>query len=294
MQRNAPKIFVLIGLVFFIVAGGLLFRQHFNDPENVFYDMLRGNVTTSGVSRSVTQEGPGQSLIQKSQLQTGETNIVAGRTDLRQGNEQSETTIVTERTGTPAQDYVRYAAISTDEVTQSGEEFDFSNVVGQWGLSPASGEMTRGGELFGEATLGIVPFGKLDRWQTEKLIEEIKERNVYGVDFSAVERALVDGRPTYRYRAQIQSDRYVRMLQLFGGYIGTSQLSDLNPEEFANNPPIAIDFEVDVWSRQLVTASFVNSERVEDYTAYGAWREVKLPEDTVPISELQQRLQQVQ
>lgn len=293
-MKDLARVFISIAALLFVGFGFLLARSEFNDPENVFYGMIETSLSTQGVSRTVEQETNGQNLKQIVQLQTGQENTVAGKTELSQGSGEDQTTIVTESAATPTEDFVRYAVITTSQLGASGQPLDFSNVIGVWGRTPLDTSVQRGGELFSEASLGIVPFGQLDAPDRQALLSKIRELDVYGIDFSNIESKRTDGRPTYVYHAEIKPDRYIEMLQQFGTYIGTSQLDNLIPSNFASNQPIKIDFEVDVWSRQLTKATFVDSERMESYAAYGLKNKVAIPEDSIPVSELQQLLQSVQ
>lgn len=294
MKQDLLK-FMFIGAgTLFVIFGFLLVRERFNDPETVFYSMLKNNISTPGVTRTVVQQSNGQSLTQTIQAQTGEHNIVTGQTELSQGSGDTRTAITTESIGTPNQDFIRYSTIETTQRGSSGAPLDFSKVVGVWGVSSPDESVERGGELFSEATLGIVPFGMLHPEARDELIREIKEKDVYGIRFGQTERKIIEGRPTYVYQASIQPDLYVSMLKRFGSYIRTSQLDTLNPDNFKGSPVIRIDFEVDVWSRQLKRALFQDSTREEIYSSYGLTRDVQLPQRTVSVQELQQMLQSVQ
>lgn len=285
---------LIIVLIVAIGGFGLLFlNNRNNDPEGTFYRMLEANLNMQGVSRSVTQDSGVQSLDQTVLLQTGENNTITGVSELSQSDGQSTTSIKTQSYGTPTEDFVRYTDIATDQTGVEGQDLDFSNVLGVWGRTSDSPSNKRDGELFGEATLGIVPFGKINAEQSSDLISFIKNNDVYGIDFSSVDRGSKNGRPTYIYHAQIKPTEYILMLKKFGAYIGTSQLDDLSPESFAASQPIEIDFEVDVWSSQLREARFIESQRKEIYGSYGAWYETSEPENTIPVTELQQLLQAV-
>ena len=294
MKNSTPRLLATIAFVLFIGCGLLLIRERRNDPEHVFYSMLKNNLSSQGVSRTVTQEGGGQTLVQTTQLQTGEQNVASSQTELIQGSEDSKTVIVTESIGTPTEDFIRYSRVETDQLGATGQPLDFSKVTGTWGQSMSGDGIERGGEVFGESTLGIVPFGFINREQTEELLSSIRSNDVYGIDFSQVESSELDGRPTYVYHAEIKPDQYVRMLQQFSSYIGTTQLDQLNAESFVSNQPIKIDFEIDIWSQQLRKATFVDGQREETYTSYGLRQEVLTPTESITVNELQRLLQSVQ
>jgi hypothetical protein len=294
MTNKALVVVFSLGAILLTVFGILYAIDKSSTPERVFYKMIQNNLSIGSVSRTVSQESNDQSLLQVTQTQTGDKNIVQGRTVLSQGTGTSGTSVVTESIATPGNDYIRYVDVDTAETGISGEPLNFGSVLGVWGRSELDAPGERNGELFGESTLGIVPFGQLDDESREEFVAYIKELGVYTIDFSTVSEKMVDGRKSYVYQAQISPEKYVLMLQRFASYIGTSQLESLEAENFKDSPSINITFEVDVWSRQLRQATFTDSDRSESYESYGLYSEVAIPEDTVPVNQLQQLLQAIQ
>lgn len=300
MKHNISIYISIIAILLFASFGMLLVQDRQNNPEQVFYDMLANNLNSRGVSRTVTQNSSSQSLVQTLQIQTGARNAVHGQTVLSQESGDEKTTILTESIATltddnsDTQEFIRYTNIDTPELSSSGQSFDFSGIIGVWGQSDQDESLKRGGELFGEATLGIVPFAKLGSEQRKQIVNLIRELDVYAIDFTDVARAEASGRQVYVYQAQIKPERYVSMLQKFAAQIGMTQLESLEPKDFENNPPINVTFEVDIRSRQLRTVSFEDSDRSETYTAYGLIENVSAPSESIPTSELQQRLQSIQ
>jgi len=282
-------------VVLLIASGVVTFRKNFNNPENVFLGMLESNLSSQGVTRSVTQESNGQLLSQILQAQVGEDNVIVGQTVLSQvGDGSNGTEIITESIGTPTTDYIRYSDIATEQKSQSGRDLDFSSVIGVWGQSNVAEGATNGGELFGEAVLGVVPFGYLDTDERQEFLKSVQELEVYEVDFESVDRQIVDGRPVYTYDVKVKPERYITMLKEFDELLGGSQLSTTDPSAFSESPDLTLEIGVDVWSRQLKTVNFSDNDRNETYNAYGLHREVTIPEETISIQELQTRLQLIQ
>lgn len=292
MQKPIKNIFI-IAAILLTVSLIALGRDYFNDPNRVFNSMLANSISSRGATKVVQQESAGQRLDQTMQAQFGEQDIVNGVTVLEQGTGDNLTQIVTESIGTPQTDFIRYVSFETNEKGVDGSDLDFSNVTGVWGRSSVDGALT-GGELYSEAALGVVPLGKLAPSERKAFLDRIEELNVYEIDFSATGKNIVDGRPTYSFDATIKPDRYVTMLKEFAELVGITQLETTDPAQFSSSPDLNVTLNVDVWSRQLKSVAFNGNERSETYSAYGLYRDVDVPTDTISIQELQSRLQSLQ
>ncbi len=291
---KATRIIFLIAAVLFIGSGWFWWRNIASSPKKVFYDMLDNNLRSRGGARRVEQSNGGQKLEQTLQVQNGAQNIVRSSTILSQG-EAGATKVTTESIGTPSEDYIRYVDITTDQKGKDGKDFDFSNVLGTWGKSsPAAEGLQPAGQLYSEAVLGVVPTGYVAPEARQQLLKLIREQNVYDIDFSSVKRETKGGRPRYIYSAKVDPEKYVTMLKQFGSVVGLKQLETFDPSSFRDSPPLQFDLEVDVWSRQLTHLNFTGSERKESYSSYGIESLVSFPENSIPVEELQQRLQSLQ
>lgn len=291
-ESKLTRILILLGLLLFVGAGAAWWTSVGSNPRNVFYDMLDNSMKTRSIGRHVVQDNGSQKLEQRSHLITGQTAQVNSLTTLSQG---AGTSVKTQSIGTPTEDFVRYVAIETDQLGASGQPLNFDNVIGVWGKStPAEqGEGTRG-ELFGENVLGVIPIGFVPYERRVELIKLIDEQNVYDIDYSKTKREVVNGRPQYTYDVVVKSDKYITMLKEFAKSVGLTQLESLDPSSFADAEPFQFSMTVDILSRQLVSVAFTGSARTEVYSSHGHETSVTLPDQTIPIDELQARLQNIQ
>lgn len=292
-QNNTViKSMLIVGVVLFLGAAFYWLRLEFNDPRRVFNGMLENSLRTRSFSKTITQEGGGQRLDQNLQLRTGETAQAHAVTVLSQG-EAGSTSVRTETIGTPRIDYVRYTDIKTDQVSINGQPFDFSQVVGIWGKSERN-EASGGGELFSETLLGVIPIGYIPHDARQGLLDLIRNKQVYDVNYGRVKREIVNGRPVYTFPVSVTPETYVEMLKEFGKGMGLRQLESVDPKSFANSPALQFDISVDVWSRQLTNVKFLASPRNEVYSGFGHEASALIPEETIPVEELQNRLQMIQ
>lgn len=283
----------IIGLILVVASAYLWWRQVGSNPRVVFETMLENSLKTSSVSRRTTQQSGIQELDQVASAQLGDQKVIRSLTELSQTGSQTAT-VKTETIGTPTTDFVRYTSIETNQTAADGRSLDFSEVIGVWGRTSQIQPNQTTGELYGESVLGIVPFGNVPARQRQEIMNIIKDRKVYETDYSSVQRQTINGRPTYAYEVAVNPENYVVMLQAFARATGLNQLESLQPESFRGAAPLNFRMRVDVLSRQLTDIEYVDSQRQETYTGYGAQIQYVVPESSISVQELQSRLQAVE
>jgi hypothetical protein len=211
-----------------------------------------------------------------------------------ESTEQAGTTVTKDTIGTPDADYSRYAKIQTDQKTADGKPVDFSNVLGIWGKSPSApaGRMPEV-RYFNQGLLGTVPFANLSRQQRQPLIKFMKQKNVYQVSYGDVKKDKQNGRQTYTYNVQINPVTYFEMLQRFVKSLGLPDVAGLNPTAYANISPLQAQFTVAKTSRELTKINYAGGGQDEFYVDYGLVGPIAIPSQTIPISELQNRIQKL-
>jgi hypothetical protein len=292
-KERAIPLIVLTGLVVLSFALWSWFSMVYSSPSAVFERMLNTSFSTAGVTKHSYQNQEGQELTQSMQLATIPDSRVHAKSILRQGKDGG-TVISTESIGTIPADYVRYTDIKTDQKTAEGKEFNFSSVIGIWGKADAEDPYSGGAQLFNQTVLGVVPFGNLPAGPRKQLISQIRESKMFATDYTNVKREIVDGRPHYTYDVSITPVDYIAMLKIFARELGIKDLERVDPSQYEGSPPIKFDFEVDVWSGQLLGIEYQGTDRRETYGGYGARVNIQPPNANVTAAELQSRLQQAQ
>lgn len=292
MKSRLTVLSSLIALALVIFAGSGWAWWHYiqSEPTKVFERMLETSMSTPSVTKTVTQKENDQKLEQIIQLSASPAAQVHSRNVLDQG----QAVITTESIGNKANDFIRYENIQTDQKNSAGSSFDFSSVLSVWGKSGQDAETSGEAQLFNQTILGVVPMANLAATERHKLLDQIMKDGVYQVDYSKVRRAIKNGRPVYTYDVSVQPVAYITMLKSFAGALGLPQLEDVDPQQYANTPPLSFSFEIDVWSAQLAKVDYTDTGRSETYTAYGARTLIAEPENVVTLEELQSRLQSIQ
>ncbi len=294
-NRGFIATIIILATVILIGSGWAWWHFIRSNPERVFNAMLTNNLRTTSVTRKITQSSGEQSLEQTVQLFMAPGHITHGRTTLTQTGDESAV-VVTETIGTPFIDYIRYLDIVSNQKNEKGEKLNFSNIKNLWGKSPvvSGAEDQTTGELYNESVLGVVPFANLPADQRERLLEFMKSNEVYKPDYANVERVIKNGRPSYIYTVAVEPAAYVALLKELAREVGLNQLEGVDPSVYKNSSPLSFQLVVDVWSRQLSGIIYNNGARVEELTSYGAKGNAVVPENTIPLRELQNRVQSIQ
>lgn len=291
-QSRFIRLAVVAAIAVFGLSGWAWWHYVRSNPERTFYAAIENNLRTHSLTRNVTQESGPQQLEQDIELTLSPEPLAHGFTSISQSG-QGATTVDTESISTPNQEFVRYTTIDTKQKNASGDELHFEELLNIWGRTSTEGA-SQTGELYGESILGVVPTANLTAGQRGQLMQTISENNVYQFEGSAVKRTVENGRPTYVYDVTVAPSAYITLLKQFGGMVGLRQLEGLDPAQYEGAQALQFKLTVDVWSQRLTGIEFAGGERIETTSSFGIHHDVEFPEESIPVEELQAKLQQVQ
>lgn len=289
---------VAVAVVLFAVSGGLYwYKQVYQAPEQVFWGMLDNNLSTSSVTRHITQtpeQTGGSSVDQYTRLQMGSQNATKSAVTLSQGDGSSQSIVKSESIGTQSNDYSRYLSVQTEQKGSNGQPLDFSSILGIWGKTDdAEAGAAPQVSYYRQAYLGsVVPFAQLPAQARGDVVQNLRDSNVYEVDYSNVRHEQREGQSVLSFPVKISPKSYVEQLVKILGYTGLDA-SGLDPSVYANARQIEATFYINPVSRQLVSVVYSGGQE-ETYSSYGLILPIDLPKDTIPFSELQQRIQSIQ
>ncbi len=291
-MKRTITLLVVFGLVIFGVSGAAYLKSEREDPRNVFQAMLNNNLRTTSVTRSVSQNDGQQSLEQYVRFQPSGMQIAYATTILEQLGVQ-RARVVTENVGTPSTDYVQYTSIESDQENEAGETINFDEVLNMWGETEVQDPNATTGELYNEIALAAIPFGNLSANDRKELLRFIEDESVYVVDYSAVNKVNVDGRQAYVYPVTVQPQAYIGLLQLYAAKVGLTQLEGVDPALYTQSQPLQLTMSIDVLTQRIMSIAYPNG-RAEQYGGYGIPVLQQIPEETIPLTELQSRIQSLQ
>jgi hypothetical protein len=288
-QRQLTRVYVVVAVILIGVGIGLFWTKVYESPKNVFWGMISGSLGTPGVSLQVLQSEGTTTLNESLTIGFGATKLAHGFTTLSQGS----TVIKTETIGLPTTDYTRYLAVSTTKPAAKARAA-LNNVLGVWAKTPAppKGETVDPLDyLFGQSTLGVVPFANISDSTRYQLVSQAQATDVYSVNWSQVKHEKVDGQANaYVYSVSVAPQAYVSFMQAVSEAAGLGSPSQFNPKNYsASSVPIKVVLSVDPMTRALIAIDYGES-RTEKVTNYGEQPQVSVPQKSISTTQLEERL----
>jgi hypothetical protein len=279
------------GGAFIIVLSLLIWwNKVYLSNDNVFWGMIESSLSTTGVTKTVTQSDAQQQITQESQLVLGSQNFAATRITYGQKLQTGETKAVSESIGTATADYVRYSTITSSGKQVQGAE----NVVGLWGKTTYGAKNNvLSGRLLSGALLNTIPIGNLNSSQRTSLVNMMKSKKAYEVDNSKTKHQSKDGQRVYVYTVKLNPQAYAAVLQQFAKDMHFANTDSLNPDNYASSAPTTITLSVNPVTRQLTSVTYEDGTS-ESFSSYGALKTLNEPTRTISTADLQQRLQTLQ
>lgn len=272
-----------------VIAAWIFWVKVYDNSTKVFNGMLERSLTTSSFSKAVTQQSSGEIIKQYVTLEMGSYNRSRTIINVEQG---SDNIVQTESIGTPSSDYARYREVKTSQIGANGKPISFNSVIGIWGKSSPQNGQTTTGTLFNQSILNVVPIANLTAAQREQIMHMISSTHVYQIVGSPKKNPASD-RPQYIYDLKVNTPAFINMIRQFGDDVGLSQLGNVDGSSFTSSVA-EFHVTVDVLSRQLISDNEVGSGRTENFSGYGANTNISIPTNSIPISQLEAKLQTIQ
>ncbi len=297
LTNTLASVKFITGLAVLVLLGtyGLWQYHSSTDADRVFWGMVDNSMQTHAFTRHNYQKNGSQSVDQIIRVQTTPQQVVNSETIFEQTGVDSAVA-VTENIGTPTHDFVRYTAITTAQKGGDGKALDFSSVLNIWGKTEVDQPGVTTGQLYNQSVLGVIPVGNLDAAERRQIISIMKDKGAYTYEIMRTKRQLPFGRATYEMQVTLSPVGYISALKAFAQAEGLNHLDDINPEDYASAQKLNFSVSVDAWSHQIVEIQQSQGSKNEIVSG----RNLKLPlqsppadADTIPVDELQTRLQSV-
>jgi hypothetical protein len=286
-RRQWITFFVILGVVLFAVFGWMWYDRIYNSPQRAFWGMIDNNLATRGVTRTITQEGDSGNSEQIVQLSFNGDTRAHTMSTIAQGSGQQASIVTSEAVGSPSGDYIRYTRLDPTGKKADGSAYNFSDIINVWGKSANNNQQSN---FLVEAMFGLVPVGNLSPATRAEIVNVIKSKNVYDIDYSKEKRVNEGGHAAYSYPVKINLQAYVEVLELYFKSMGVGG-SGLDASSYAGQTA-NVTFIVDAHSHQMLKITYGDNPRTESYSGYGVVDLATLPQKTENINVLQQRLQQ--
>lgn len=278
---------LIFSIVLFGISGWFWWRSIATDPDRVLNDMLSRSLQTGSTTRVVTQKNRQTLLDQKVRMDFTPSPTAQTITALSQQERDSTSVVTTETLGTKNDDFIRYRTIESPESNFNQESL--KDIVNIWSKRESGGEPPT---FLNEALLTLVPFGNLNKEDRQTVLDIIKSKKVYTYTKAVQERQK--GRLVMVYDMDIAPEGLVEALATQSKLSGFGDQPQLDPKSYAGIPAVKVRMTVDILSRQLTSIEYSDSDRKEAYQASGLRSNAVLPTQTIGLSELQKRLQNLQ
>ncbi len=284
--RQATGSLLVLSMVLLGISGWFWWYAIVLNPDRALDDMLERSLQTASVVREVSQNDQQGQVQQLVRLDLSAKPAVQTVTQLQQPGQAGPTSVTTETIGTPQQDYIRYKAIDAGTTLKADA---LHKVVGLWGARETG---ANGRSFFNEAVIGLVPFGNLKSQDRKALLGIMQSKQVY--QYTKVTQKSEHGRPVFVYELSIAPGDLIEALASYARATGFGDATQLDPDEYAGMPPVKMNITIDALSRQLTSIEYTDSGRLERYHGTGLKAAVPRPAQTIPLADLQQRLQSSQ
>lgn len=294
---SKPKVsqkYVLVTVLVFAVlafcaSGWLYWTKVFADPDKVLSASISKNLSTNSITRHVVQADSSGGIEQTSRISFFASEATAqSKTELTQKvSAIRDTKVTTETIGTKSTDFVRYVSLEGADGVPGAD--NLKKLLGTWAKKESNPEQGTSTDFLNEALFGIVPFGRLDEASKKQLIDMINEKNLY--KYSSAKKEMKNMRPVYVYRMSINIEDLVQILSEYARITGLADPSQFNSEDYKGSPPISVDLTIDILSRNLTGVTYNATNRTEEYSGWNIYSPADLPNDAIPIEELQKRIE---
>lgn len=273
---------VLVGITAWVWWSKILM-----DPNRVLSDTLANNLRTRSITKSVDQSGVTGGINQVSYVSfypsapVSKTNTV-----LTQGVGSNATSVSTETIGTPQFDFVRYTAYKAGSGFAGADRLN--GLLGKWAKrqqDPSKGQEVT---FLDESLFGIFPYGYLNEGQRTQLLDTINQKNIY--KYTAANRMMENRRPVYVYDMSINPADLVSVIRDYVKLTGANDSSQLDPLQYQGLGDVKVKVTIDILSRQITQIQY-STGRTENYSGQNLYQPIDLPAGTIPVEELQRRLQ---
>lgn len=283
------RIWWAVGAAIIIVLGlaayGFYKASHTpRTPYDAFWNALTTAVTTDGITCTVHDKTAGRDNLQAVSLDLVSKANATSKTTL----EQSGSTVKTEGISTASDDYVRYTQIQT---SIPNKKLDFSSVLNVWGKQSHGSSAS----LFEQTVLGgcVVPLAKLSNAQAADLVTDMKKNKVFQADYSHPAKASVSGTAVLRYATMLPPDKYIPFMKRFAAAYGLQSLNTLDASSFSGRAPENITLDIAADTDRLYEISFTGQNHTIQFSDYDKRPHIIIPSKTIPMAELEQRLQSI-
>lgn len=281
---------IIFAVAILILSSGLLmwYENIHKNPSNIFWGMARNNLSTYGVTRSISQDASaGVGFERSSRIAYIPEFSIEATTKLTQGSKQQTTIVKTRSITKNGKTLSSYQGIVGDRINKT----KLAPLLYKWFEDNLSKDQI--GEVIGLVpgyVAGNPPFVNLDHQSVDSEIGQIQNDGTYNVDYSGAKKVVVDGKDALEFDVKVDVVGYLKMLKRVSKNSGI-EMTPINVDNFKDNPPIELLMSISIDGRQLLLTKDKQTGREEHFKGYGAIPLVGLPKADASKADIEKLLQ---
>lgn len=281
------KYFLIIAVVLLLVTVWVWYTRIYMTNERRFWSAVENSMSTPSVVRTLTEGGSGNQVVQDYRFYYSPQQVIENKVVFTQRSATIDTGVTTRGIIFPTEQFLSYTEFFTRE---NGEETaNLDEVLNKWAIQTSDNEEeSRQNYLSEYVTLAI--FGNFRAEDRNFLVNELKSRNAYNVDFNNALDDNIDGEKVKRYSVSVDLRSFVTILNESFVRAGYGDFPPLNPENYREGSSLNANFTVRSRDNTIIGIAFGN--RDERYSNYGVIETVEAPEADLTIDELQNIVQE--
>ncbi len=279
------------GLVF-VVSAFFWYTQVYSSPERVFWGMVSNNLSTAGITRTVTQSQAENKSSESSMLSFGAEPGIAVLKDISQTGAEGSSRVLVEGIGTRTSDYQRYTLIQRNGT--DGKPIDYTSVQDKWVKTGSNEQGTelQPPQLFNQVLLSSFIFGNVRAEKRGDVVDDLKK--AYQVDFSKAAKMRAAGKNAYTYDVSIKLQNLASALQKYGQATGLASAAAIQPSNYADSGNIDMKVTIAMASRQLIKVDYAAAGITERYGSYGIIKGVQAPSETITLQKFNELINAIE
>jgi hypothetical protein len=271
---------IALAVLLVILAIVFWFYKVYSSPENVFWGMVRNNLSTAGVTRETDQttclpvNAQMTNIIQMNFTPKLQIHCV---TKVVNGS----ALLTIESIGNQTADYQHYLQILQPGTSQS----KLGSVYNLWLKN--NGDPSAEAKLYTLVLNDPALFGNLPAAQRQQLMTVLKK--AYVPNLKTATRQDKAGRSVYVYQVNLLFRKYAEAERLYAQLQSLPIANRINPNNYAPNNQIKLTFTVDILSRELKQVK--SPSLSEQYSGYGIQNRATIPAKLGTNQQLQKAFQ---
>jgi hypothetical protein len=214
---------------------------------------------------TTSQKSNGQQLLQQNNVSYKSKIITHNYVTIK--DIENKSIVKTQTIGTTKADYLKYEKIDSNNINSSNK-----GIINIWAVNKNNPAI-----LNDTLVSSPIIFGYLPSYKRSNLVNQMKQQNVFGIDFNNVNKAAyLNGKKVYIYDININLEKYVIVYSEYLNTIGQKDLARKMSNTISSGTYSA-KLYVDLLSRQPLKIQPKNSDMGLEYSNFDLNESVQEP-----------------